>query len=303
MSPQIAVTSVLSMDHITWPETGEQVTVGSCGYYVAMALAHLGADVLYAGAHGDDFDPVLVEPLRAAGAVVELCPLPGATARLDLVYTATGEIAHVHYDEAGGTAFTADDLPATFWNAPTLWLGTAPHAFHQQVAERAAQQNQRVFLSTQGEYRGGKADLTRLAPYLSGIFSNVGEVSSFGYGDFAAAVAHLRECNPRLTLLITHGAHGAWLLTDETAYHVPAAPCPNLVNTVGAGDTFAAAWLLQTLNGNPPAEALPWAGAAAALQMRGYGYTAQPSAEEVEAYLQPIKNKLAVVRHMRINLA
>ena len=66
---------------------------------------------------------------------------------------------------------------------------------------------------------------------------------------------------------------------------------------------LAAAWLLQTLNGQAPGESLPWAAVAAALQMRGYGYTAQPSAEEVEAYLQPIKNKLAVVRHMRINLA
>lgn len=301
MSPQLAVTSVLSIDHITWPETGERVTVGSCGYYAAMALAHLGADVLYAGAHGDNFDPALVEPLRAAGAVVELCPLPGATARLDLVYSETGDITYVGYDEAGGKCFAASDLPGSFWDAPTLWMGTAPHTFHQQVAERAARQGKRLFLSTQGEYRDSTADLTAIVPHLTGIFSNVGEVRSFGFGGFQEAIARLRELNPRLILLITQGAKGAWLL-DDTAYHVPAAPCPNLVNTIGAGDTFAAAWLFQTCRGTPPAESLPWAAAAAALQMRGYGCSAQPSAGEADTYLRQTIGELAVRPSIRINL-
>ena len=302
MPLQLAVTSVLSIDHITWPKTGERVTVGSCGYYAAMALAHLGADVLYAGAHGDNFDPALVEPLRAAGATVKLCPLPGATARLDLAYSETGDVTHVHYDEGGGEHFTASDLPAPFWDAPILWLGTAPHTFHQQVAERSAQSAKRLFLSTQGEYRDSIADLTALVPHLTGIFSNVGEVSGFGFGSFHEAVTHLRELNPQLTLLITQGAKGAWLLHGDTAYHVPAAPCPIQVNTIGAGDTFAAAWLLQTIRGKAPAASLPWAAAAAALQMRGYGCFAQPSAGEVDDYLWQIAGDLTVRCSIRIDI-
>ncbi len=302
MPLQLAVTSVLSMDHITWPKTGERVTVGSCGYYAAMALAHLGANVLYAGEHGDNFDPALVEPLRAAGAAVELCPLPGATARLDLAYSETGDVTHVHYDEGGGEHFTANDLPALFWDAPTLWLGTAPRTFHQQVAGHSAQSAKQLFLSTQGEYRDSIADLTALVPHLTGIFSNVGEVSNFGFGSFQKAVAHLRQLNPQLTLLITQGAKGAWLLCGDSAYHVPAAPCPKQVNTIGAGDTFAAAWLLQTIRGKSPTESLRWAAAAAALQMRGYGCFAQPSAGEVDDYLRQVAGELTVRRSTRIDI-
>ncbi|MBZ0274652.1 MAG: carbohydrate kinase family protein [Anaerolineae bacterium] len=271
------------MDHITWAETGERVTVGSCGYYAAMALAHLGADVLYAGAHGTDFDSTLVTPLRSAGAKVALCPLPGANARLDLIYDTAGEVTYVRYDEASGTAFSADHLPAAFWEASYLWLGTAPHAFHHQVAQRRA--DKPVYLSTQGEYRNGGADLLALAPNLTGIFSNTREIGGFGLGKFAQTIRLLRERNPHLTLLITHGAQGAYLLLDGMIYHVPAAPCPHLVNTTGAGDTFAAAWLLKMSQYKPPEQALAWAAAASALQMRGYAYTAQPSATEVDAYL------------------
>lgn len=302
MPLQLAVTSVLSMDHITWPKTGERVTVGSCGYYAAMALAHLGANVLYAGAHGDGFDPALVEPLRAAGAIVELCSLPGATARLDLAYSETGDVTHVHYDEGGGAHFAANDLPTAFWDAPVLWLGTAPHTFHQQVAEHIAQSARQLFLSTQGEYRDSIADLTTLVPHLTGVFSNVGEVSNFGFGSFEKAVTHLRQLNPQLTLLITQGAKGAWLLQEETAYHVSAAPCPNLVNTIGAGDTFAATWLLQTIRGKSPAESLRRSAAAAALQMRGYGCLAQPSAKDVDDYLRQVAGELTVRRSTRIDI-
>lgn len=290
---EFSVASVLSIDHITLPNAPERITVGSCGFYTALALAKLGAEVLYAGAHGTDFDAGQLDPLRAAGALVECCLLPGETARLDLVYGADGNVARGNYDEGVGARFRAAHLPAVFWDSSVIWLGTAPYDFHLEVARRAAP-GQQVYLSPQGDLAGRVADVLRLMPYISTLFVNSGELTGFGFGGEQASITALHEANPHLKLVITRSAQGAWLLTSETRYSVPAAPRPLIVNTTGAGDTFNAAYALQTRKGAPPEQALQWATAAAALSMRGYTYYQLPTASEVQAYLNSIRASIPV---------
>lgn len=53
-------------------------------------------------------------------------------------------------------------------------------------------------------------------------------------------------------VVATAGAEGAYLLADDTLTHVPAAPPPApVVDSNGAGDAFAAAFLYGRLNGEP----------------------------------------------------
>ena len=98
----------------------------------------------------------------------------------------------------------------------------------------------------------------------------------------------------QLTLLITRGAQGAGLVYDGSIYSIPAAPIPHHVNTTGAGDTFAAALLQHLRSVAAPEQALRRAAAAAALQMGGYAYFAQPDAAAVTAYLKQIGSQSTV---------
>ncbi|MEZ4670368.1 MAG: carbohydrate kinase family protein [Anaerolineae bacterium] len=290
---EFSVTSVLSVDHITLHDAPERVTVGSCGFYTALALAKLGAQVLYAGAHGSDFGLEQLNPLRDAGAQVEGCLLPGKSARLDLVYGADGNVQYARYDEGEGASFRSRHLPMAFGDAPVLWLGTAPYDFQLEVA-RQAEAGQQVYLSPQGELVGRSDDLLRLTPHVTTLFVNNGELAGFGFGGERESISALRAANPHLTLVITRSAQGAWLITPEGVYSVPAVPDPLIVNTTGAGDTFNAAYALQTLRGAAPEEALQWATAAAALSMRGYAYYALPTAGEVDTYLDTIRSAIPV---------
>jgi fructokinase len=66
-------------------------------------------------------------------------------------------------------------------------------------------------------------------------------------------------------LLLTAGAEGAaWMTRQGDADRVPATPVPHLIDTVGAGDAFAAVWTIGWLSGVPSRRRLTAAAAFAA---------------------------------------
>lgn len=86
----------------------------------------------------------------------------------------------------------------------------------------------------------------------------------------------------RLTVL-TQGHKGAMLLRSGESIQVPA---PNIraVDPTGAGDVFAAAFLIRLAETRDPVEAAGFANRAAALSVRGPGLAAVPTREEVEGH-------------------
>lgn len=70
--------------------------------------------------------------------------------------------------------------------------------------------------------------------------------------------------------IVTLGAGGAVLVTDDKKDHFPA-PIINAVDTTGAGDVFIGSLLAMLSNGKSFEEAIPFAVHAGALATRGYG--------------------------------
>jgi sugar/nucleoside kinase (ribokinase family) len=57
----------------------------------------------------------------------------------------------------------------------------------------------------------------------------------------------------RVVVVATAGAEGSYLLVEDRLTHVPAvAPPTPMVDSNGAGDAYAAGFLLGWLNGEPP---------------------------------------------------
>jgi len=71
-------------------------------------------------------------------------------------------------------------------------------------------------------------------------------------------------------LIVTHGEDGAYYITDETLYHVPVPDVP-VVDTVGAGDNFHAAFALALTRGFDLHRAVKFSVAVASLSCRKYG--------------------------------
>ena len=84
---------------------------------------------------------------------------------------------------------------------------------------------------------------------------------------------------------MSFGAEGALACDAQGVTHCPAFTVP-VVDTTGAGDCFAAAFLTAYLRHSPLDQALRYASAAAALSIQAYGARgALPTDVEVQACL------------------
>ncbi len=99
----------------------------------------------------------------------------------------------------------------------------------------------------------------------------------------AGGAAHrLRDTGVEV-VVITLGAQGALLVTEEDAEHIPGHSV-DVVDTTGAGDAFNGALAVALAEGQPVTDAVAFANAAAALQVTKLGTApAMPYREEVES--------------------
>ena len=84
------------------------------------------------------------------------------------------------------------------------------------------------------------------------LFANASEAMLLTETDSPQrALSKLQNIIP--SAVITAGEAGAYGITDGTSWHTPAAPPPGpVVDTTGAGDVFAGAFLAGILQGLPP---------------------------------------------------
>ena len=104
-----------------------------------------------------------------------------------------------------------------------------------------------------------------------------------GHGEPQAIAAFYRALGAR-QVVVKLGADGAWYDGDDGAGHVPAFPATRVVDTVGAGDGFAAGLISALLAGRGIAAAVrrgAWIGARA-VQVRG-DTDGLPTQRELEA--------------------
>ena len=91
----------------------------------------------------------------------------------------------------------------------------------------------------------------------------------------------------RGTVVVTNGAHDAVSYSNGVEVARATPPEIEAVDSVGAGDTFTAAFAVGIVSGNGPSTALRIAVKAAALATRGVGaQTSIPTAEELDAALR-----------------
>ena len=215
----------------------------------------------------------------------------GSTARLDITYNQVGDIIRLKFETGVESQMDADCLPQAFWHADWIVVGTAPHGYQQQVIGRADGHGRLVALSTQTEFEGEWNVLGSLLPHLDVLFINSSEVVNLRGDSLQAGSQAIRRLNSHLTCLVTCGQRGAILLHGDSLWKVEAYPVP-VVDTTGAGDAFAAAWLASWAQGSDIESALRTASVAASLALQGPAHTTLGSAEEIEIRLSQCRHPL-----------
>jgi sugar/nucleoside kinase (ribokinase family) len=240
---------------------------GGSAYYAAHALAALGAQARVLAAAGLDFPP---EALRAA--------TPGAIEARIVAAPLTARFSNVHRGGRRAQRALAPAPPLAPSALPDAWreadllllapvLGElAPGAFAQAV--RAP----KVGLCVQGLLRDVAPDGRVLPRPLAAGGALAGVDVAFLGDDEAAAQPDLADALHRVVPLVawTHGPRGSELRTRDRTLRAGVHPARE-VDPTGAGDVFAAAFLLALARGGALEDALRLGAAAASIVVEGVG--------------------------------
>ncbi len=277
----MATPDFLVVGHVTRDLLADGTSrLGGTAFYAAVTAARLGARVAVYTAGGPELD---LSPLEQI-------------ARADVVCRPAAVSTTFHNRYQGGTRqqFLLDraaplhpqDLPAGWRAVPTVLLG--PVAQEVPPAWVDAFPSSSVGACLQGWLRSWDgAGRVSFAPWgeagawlgrFGAAFLSVEDVA----GERAWAARYAALCP---LLVLTEGARGATLYERERPSPVAAFPVPE-VDPTGAGDVFAAAFMLRRAEGAAPPAAGRFAAAAAALSVRGGGEAGIPERPAVERLLR-----------------
>ncbi len=240
------------------PTEGETTHApGGSPMNVAVGLSRLGVPALLVTELGDDAHGELVaEHLRAAD--VELAP--GAVRPGHRTSTATARLAAdgaAHYEFELTWELAAASLPEELTGLHVGSLGTALAPGREVVqALLAAAASQDVLVTYDPNVRPGLLpswhDVARVAADVDVVKMSDEDVALLRPEESVADVARELLDNGRTWLVVvTRGDQGAMAFTADTNVEV-VAPRTDVVDTVGAGDSFMAALIAVLLDWGTP---------------------------------------------------
>jgi fructokinase len=269
-----------------------EAVAGGSPFNVAIALGRLGRDTGFLSCLSEDaFGDFLASRLSEAGVSGEFMKRRPNRTTLSVVATSTsGQPQYSFYSEDGADrALTADDLPAQLpatikaIAAGSYSLGVEPVAsaiealLRREGTRRVISLDPNVRPRVVGDLARYRERFERLIAHATIVKASDEDVELlYGTRDLVAMARSWMERGPKL-VIITRGADGP-LAASGTSVVERFAPSVDVVDTVGAGDTFHAgllAWLdahalldresIAQLQEAQVIEALDFAAAAAAL--------------------------------------
>jgi ribokinase len=250
---------------------------------VALALACMGLDVALVGRVGaDDDGQFLREGLE--GVNLDYLTVQGASGRAYILVDPAGErtilLAPNTNSDLAEADIPWDFLAQTQFIHLTSFAGEGPLAVQSRVAIRLGDKISITLDPGELYTRRGWPALVDILDHAEAILVTEREWQILG----GEMLGHPFWAPP--LILIKRGAQGARLITPKTYYDFPAEEVPRVVDTLGAGDVFAAGYLAARLHGLSP----PWGARlgirAAAFSLMGPGREHYPDRQFLEKQLE-----------------
>lgn len=213
--------------------------------------------------------------------LVHAVPSP-ATTTMENIYTDAGRQQRLH---ARATQIKPRHVPAAWRESPIVLVGPILHdvstKFSGFFSERSL-----VGMTIQGRLRSHRAGrIYRKLWHRAEHEFTAYDVLFFSIEDVRYSIP-LAEAYAELApmAVMTRGSDGATLFHDGKNYELDALPAQP-VDLTGAGDVFAAAFLLRLAASGDPIAACYYANAAAACSIEHVGASGIPTLQQVEARL------------------
>jgi sugar/nucleoside kinase (ribokinase family) len=265
----------VAIGHVTLDETPGGLRPGGSALYAGLMAYHHGLRVGILTSHGPDF------PTDALPSGIEVVRVPArATTRFAIEYTSAGRTLAL---QARASPLLPAHLPPHFADAGLAYL--APVADEVASDFAGAFPEAAVGAGAQGWCR---------------VWDRVGRVIMRAWPNPAPVLSHLQALffseddvagwEPRALELYQHvpvGAltfaeRGAVLFVNGERYRIAAAPAVE-ADPTGAGDVFAAAFLIHYNRTGDPIEAAAFAAVAGAITVERAGIAGVPARDELAA--------------------
>ncbi|KUL44003.1 PfkB family carbohydrate kinase [Streptomyces regalis] len=229
-------------------DSGIRPRAGQTGDFVAAGLSSLGLRTHHVDFLGDDPEGDLVRALhREHGIALTAIPQPAGTKRAVNLVGPDGrrlslyDTSRAHADDR----FPEDTLRTLAAAGRHAHVSITHPCTHALPVLREAG----VTLSTDLHNWDGENPYHEPFAYAADVVF----LSAAALTDPERTMRRIAERGRAEVVVATAGADGAYLLTDGVITHVPAvAPPAPVVDSNGAGDAFAAAFLFGRLTGEPP---------------------------------------------------
>lgn len=236
---RILVVGSVAFDSVSTPAGSvERVWGGSAIYFAA--AASLFAKVRLVGVVGEDFDEEPVAFLTSRG--VDLSGLerrPGKTFQWRGRYSDDMNDAETLATELNVFADFSPKLPETFRDSEYVFLANIAPALQRSVLEQV-EKPRLVAADTMNLWiRTTREELDGVLQQADVLFVNEGEARLLtGEPNLIRAGRAILEAGPSC-VVVKKGSHGAMMLTRRSYFVAPAYPLDHVVDTTGAGDSFA----------------------------------------------------------------
>ena len=254
----------------------------------AVAIAHLGARASFAGPFGGPpgidtvGDTMLVLAARENIECVQCPRLDGITTPISAIsIDARGERAIVNFRDEALMDARPDDADALVANCDAIIADNRFPHFVGEVCAAGLQRGIPVVLDADEPRHDSNGLLTKVSHV---VFSAEGLRATAGTDHLGRALIDVSKMT-KAFVAVTDGANDVLWLKDGELRQIPAFTV-DVVDTLGAGDTFHGAFTLMLAEGKSEREAMRFSAAAAALKCTRYGgILGAPTRAEVEAFL------------------
>ncbi|MDH6547437.1 PfkB family carbohydrate kinase [Streptomyces sp. SAI-041] len=229
-------------------DSGIRTRAGQTGDFVAVGLAALGLNTHHLDFLGDDPEGELVRALhRDRGIALTAVPQPAGTKRAVNLVGPDGRRLSL-YDTS--RAHADDRIPPDILRP----LAEASRHVHVSITHPCAHALP-LLRETGATLSTDLHDWDGHNPYHEpfALAADVVFLSAAALTDPERTLRDIAARGRAEVVVATAGAEGAYLLTDDELTHVPpVAPAAPVIDSNGAGDAFAAAFLHGRLTGEPP---------------------------------------------------
>lgn len=254
----------------------------------AVAIAHLGARASFAGPFGgpagtDNVGDTMLALAAREGIACPDCPrVDGVPSPISAIcIDGHGERAIVNYRDDGLMAARPHDAAALVASADAVLADNRFPGFVWPICAAALKRGIPVVLDAD-EPRHDSNELLTLVSHV--VFSAEGLRATAGTDHLGRALIDVSK-QTKAFLAVTDGANDVLWLSEGELRQIPAFKV-DVIDTLGAGDTFHGAFTLMLAEGKTEREAMRFSAAAAALKCTRYGgILGAPTRAEVETFL------------------